>query len=267
MSKNHLNPWLLLLGLLSSTWAVQSAVVRFEQADYFALSNEPLTIRLIFDADESMAGDQLPGQGFFSVGAAIRFPPGAASTHEEAVQLPIPLDSDGLGNPPLKEATESRAGAAGAVDVLSGGFPHTNSWFLSITLTNLAGSGSYTLDSELFLAAPFNNFVSGAGDRLDSGISQFGSATVHVLAGIPEPAITSLTPSPTNQWNLHFTDPNGVPAVYEIQRAKNLNTPIVWEPVPQVTLKEKSPGVFEGIFADTAPQGYYRIKTRYPMMP
>jgi hypothetical protein len=159
--------------------------VRFPQQMYTAVANQDFTVTVVFDAVAGTPGEDPAPLGLFSVGVALRFDPAKAQVLDvSSVVLPAALNSNGAGGPADKTATAGLAGAAGALD-LSATSGYAGTLLTTVTLRNLATTGTYALSLERYYPTK-TNFLDYGGNDLDGQIA-FGSA----LVAVPEPAQAS----------------------------------------------------------------------------
>lgn len=176
-----------MLGLFLPAGAPAAIIVHTDQPTYGVLPGQSFAIDILIDADGASPGDQFIPGGLFSMGVVLMFNQADASVaHGSDIALPAKLDSNGLGGPADKSVGAGRAGAAGALDLFDP-LPYGQPLLATITLTNLATSGSYTLDLDRFYSTKAN-FLDFGGTLLDPQIT-FSSATVNV---VPEPSIAAI---------------------------------------------------------------------------
>lgn len=172
-----------------------SATLEFDQDQYTVVPNEVFELRVRLDMDELAAGIQLPTNGLGGVGAAILYDTNSvvvASTND--MVLAPKLSFDGFAGPAPKRLGDGEAGAAGALaftDLLA----FTNEVFLTIQVQNIAPPGSnHTINLGFFFDDTRVNFVDFRGQILDNVITNFGSATITVVAPPPQIEVLSMVP-------------------------------------------------------------------------
>jgi len=174
-------------GLLA-TAAGAAPIVLLDQPSYTVAPGGSLTVNVLIDGDSSAPGLQPVAGGLQSAGILLKFSPVNAVVPTESQVVVVPaLDDDGFGGPPTKRAVPGEAGFSGFVEFLSPSY--TGNLLATITLTNLALSGSYQITPDLFY--PLNdsrtNFVDGSLEDIDALIT-FAPSTVSV----PEPGTAFL---------------------------------------------------------------------------
>jgi hypothetical protein len=163
-------------------------LLHFDSPSYSVTPGGTLTVNVVYDTDPNTPGDQpIPG-GLFSEGLKVLFPSAGASVASTSdFVLPSALNSNGIGGAADESAGPGFAGGAGAED-LSANSGYAGTVLATVTLQDLATTGTYTLSLDKYYPSKAN-FVSYAdGSTLDPQLS-FGTATVTVTSSaVPEPA-------------------------------------------------------------------------------
>jgi len=172
---------LFLAGVLSAS--AQDYAIGFDQSDYYATVDEPVSIRVSIDP--------LVPARLFSYGVKLVYAPSLGLViHPADIIVPPYIDFNGvLGPGALRGTGEGFAGVKGTVDV----FTETGQGYGQSLLAtfNVTGQklGDYAFLLELYntLGPTESIFVDNAGKVWDRNIS-FGIARFHVVPVVPEPS-------------------------------------------------------------------------------
>ena len=166
-------------------------IAHFDQPAYNVLPGAAVSVQVLLDADTLAAGDQPTPGGLLSMGITVSFDSTKAEVADTSkIALPLELQSDGAGSPPLLEVAPGQARAFGSVNVFTATEGYGGTLLATIEIANLALLGdSYALSLGRYSASPtFANFVDWSGTLLDAQLS-FGTAIVNV---VPEPVSLAL---------------------------------------------------------------------------
>lgn len=182
------------MGLSLLSFPSGATFIHFGQDTYNITSGEVFDVQVFYDADSGALGDQIIAGGLLTMGVRVVFDGSLALVAStDAITLPAPINSDGLGGLALKTIDPNFAAAAGALGLAeTQGYMSPLLATFQITDTSTVNSENYTLGLDFLFSDGLTNFVDFAtGSDLDPGIS-FGAATVNVI--IPEPTgITLMT--------------------------------------------------------------------------
>jgi hypothetical protein len=163
--------------------------VGFDQAIYEGTVGEPLVLQILFDSDITTPANEPHPNGLNCVSVGMAFnPTDLVFDGLSSIAIVPELDSDGAGNPPLKEINAADIGFAGAVAL--GMPPYGDTLLATITLTPLS-EGRYDLSlGQFFHSGPATEFLDGTGADLIPTL-YFGNAVIRVSA-VPEPTVLSM---------------------------------------------------------------------------
>jgi hypothetical protein len=163
----------------------EQIVVRFDQSTYQVAPNGIVSVGIVITP---------PASGLFSYGVRLNLPPGkAAATSSDSIEVPSPLDFNGVFGPgALRTVDAAGGGVKGTVNIDPLVEAYRNALIATFNLENRVGTvgASYPLTLDLFrtLGPAESIFVDGLGNTLDQRIV-FGTAMVTV---VPEPSLMAL---------------------------------------------------------------------------
>jgi hypothetical protein len=176
--------WLILpLALLSST---EAAIVSFAGPPSTVVIGQtvPLRVEITYEAGEV--------NSLFSYGVALLPAPGATDVMALSIELPPPLDFNGILGPGAMRVLRSDFMAAkGTVDLSANPLAFYPGTLIATFNVRFDAAGSYPLRLDFFntLGPTEDIFVTGGGAVLDNNIT-FGSTVIQVV--IPEPHLAAL---------------------------------------------------------------------------